>query len=85
VKVPNTTLKKKPARETASRQATFAFVSDQAHSRFECKLDKRAFRPCRSPFKAKKLRPGHHIFKVRAVNGAGAADPTPAAFRWKVS
>jgi hypothetical protein len=84
-KPPNTTLRKKPARKTAARQATFTFVSDQAPSRFECKLDKRAFKPCRSPFKLKKLKPGHHSFQVRAVNGAGVADPTPAVFRWKVS
>jgi hypothetical protein len=85
VKAPNTTLKRKPARKTAARQATFIFGSDQAGSRFECKLDKRAFKPCRSPFKAKRLKSGRHSFQVRAVNGAGVPDPTPVRFRWKVS
>jgi hypothetical protein len=81
---PNTTLKKKPARKSTSRRATFTFVSSQAGSRFECKLDKGAFKPCRSPFK-RKVKPGRHSFRVRAVSSAGGADPTPVIYRWRVS
>jgi hypothetical protein len=82
-RAPNTSLKKKPARRTASRRASFAFAADQPGARFECKLDKARFRPCRSPF-SRRAKPGRHTFQVRAVNGAGAVDPTPASFRWTV-
>jgi hypothetical protein len=82
---PQTSLKKHPRKKTSKPLAKFAFVSDQAGAHFECKLDKKAFRPCRSPFKAKKLKRGRHAFRVRAVNGAGQVDPTPAVFRWKIS
>jgi hypothetical protein len=82
---PNTTLKKKPPRKSAIRKATFAFGSDQPGSRFECKLDRKAFKPCRSPLRLKGLKPGRHTFRVRAVGPTGIADPTPASFLWKVS
>ncbi len=81
---PNTKIGKKPRKKTALRKAKFKFTSDQAGSSFQCKLDRKPFRPCRSPFKAK-VKPGSHTFRVRAVNSAGIADPTPAVFRWKVS
>jgi hypothetical protein len=80
---PNTILKKKPRKKTAKRKAKFKFVSDQPGSTFQCKLDKKPFKPCRSPWK-KKVRPGRHTFKVRAINPQGIADPTPAVFKWKV-
>jgi hypothetical protein len=80
---PNTILKRKPPLKTKSRKATFTFTSNQAGSRFECKLDRKRFKPCRSPFKVKGLKRGRHTFKVRAVGRTGA-DPTPAVFRWRV-
>jgi len=80
---PNTTLKKKPRRKTAVHKAKFRFVADQAGSTFQCKVDKKAFRRCRSPFK-RKVRAGRHTFKVRAVNPQGLVDPTPAVFHWRV-
>ena len=81
---PNTLLKKKPRKKTAARTAKFTFASDQPGVTFQCKLDKKAFKPCRSPFKAKRLKAGRHSFQVKAVNAQGLADPTPAVFRWKV-
>jgi hypothetical protein len=80
---PNTILRKKPRKKTALRMAKFKFVSDQPGSSFQCKLDRKPFKSCRSPFKAK-VKPGRHTFKVRAVNAQGTADPTPAVFRWTV-
>jgi hypothetical protein len=81
---PQTLLKKHPRKKTSVRLAKFAFRSDQPGSRFECKFDKGAFRACRSPFK-KTAKLGSHLFRVRAINRAGQADPTPASFRWKIS
>jgi hypothetical protein len=80
---PNTTLKKNPGKKTLKRLAQFSFASDQAGSSFQCKLDKRPFKPCRPPFKAK-VTPGRHSFSVRAIGSTGLADPTPAVFHWKV-
>jgi hypothetical protein len=41
-------------------------------------LDRRPFEKCRSPKKFTGLEPGKHVFKVRAKDGAGNLDPTPA-------
>jgi Right handed beta helix region len=80
---PETTLAKHPPKRTSSRTARFTFSSDQFAPRFECKLDHRAFRPCASPFE-EKVRAGSHVFQVRATDGAGEADLSPAIFRWRV-
>lgn len=80
---PATKLGKHPPKRTKKRQARFTFSSDQAGSRFECKLDKKRFRACTSPYK-KKVKVGKHKFQVRAVSPQGKADPTPVVFRWKV-
>jgi hypothetical protein len=80
---PETRIVKHPRRRTSRRTASFAFSADQPGSSFQCKLDRGAFKPCRSPFR-RKLKPGRHSFRVRAVSSAGAVDPTPASFRWKI-
>ena len=82
-RMPNTTLQGKPRRKTAQRRAVFHFVSDQPGSTFQCKLDRKAFKACHSPFKAK-VEPGRHSFSVRAISPQGVADPTPAVFHWTV-
>jgi hypothetical protein len=81
---PNTFFKKKPRRRTAQRTAKFKFSSDQPGSTFQCKLDKKPFRPCRSPLKIKKLKAGRHTFQVKATSSQGLADLTPAVFKWRV-
>lgn len=82
-KAPNGRIGKHPKKRTAKRRAKFTFSSNQPGSRFECKLDKRRFRPCKSPFQ-RKLKPGRHAFRLRAINAAGTPDPTPATFRWRI-
>jgi hypothetical protein len=80
---PATTITKHPTKKTGNRKAKFRFVSDPADgATFECKLDKRQFRPCDSPYK-KKVHPGKHRFKVRSAVDA-VTEPTPAKFKWKV-
>lgn len=80
---PNGRIGKHPKKRTGKRRAKFTFFSSQPGSHFECKLDKRRFRPCRSPFE-RKLKPGRHTFRVRAFNAAGTPDPSPATFRWRI-
>jgi hypothetical protein len=80
---PKTTIKARPRKKTAVRRARFTFTADQSGSSFQCKLDRKPFRACRSPFTAK-VRSGRHVFQVRAINPQGIADPSPAVFRWTV-
>jgi hypothetical protein len=82
---PNTVLKKKPPRKSASRTATFSFVSDVPGSIFEYKLDRKPFRSCRPSLRLKGLQPGPHTLRVRATGPTGIVDPTPAIYRWTVS
>jgi len=83
VGAPDTAIRKKPRKRTGSRRARFRFVSDQPGSTFQCRLDRRPFRRCRSPFK-RRVKAGRHVFRVRAVNVRGLVDPTPAVFKWRV-
>ena len=64
--------------------ARFAFDSDQTGTRFECKLDRGPFRPCRSPQRYPNLKPGRNVFEVRAISRSGLADPTPAKWRFAI-
>lgn len=80
---PQSKIGKHPKKKTKKRKAKFTFSSDQAGATFECKLDRRRFKRCRSPFK-RRVRLGVHTFKVRAISTAGVPDPTPAKFRWRV-
>jgi hypothetical protein len=65
----------------------FSFSSDEVGSTFECKLDRKPFKPCSSPKryrikateKAKK-----HTLRVEAIDPAGNKDATPAKRSFKV-
>jgi hypothetical protein len=81
---PQTTLRRKPPKRTADRTPTFRFGADEAKARFQCKLDKAAYKACRSPFTSKKLGFGAHAFKVRAIDSDGRVDPSPASYRFRV-
>jgi Periplasmic copper-binding protein (NosD) len=78
---PETTIVKKKIK---GRTAKFRFVSSEAGSTFQCKLDKKKFKPCRSPKKYKRLKPGRHVFEVRAIDAAGNKDKTPAKRKFRV-
>jgi nitrous oxidase accessory protein NosD len=68
---PKATISKGPKAKSANTTAKFKFKSNEAGSKFQCKLDKGKFKNCRSPKTYKKLKPGKHVFKVRAVDKAG--------------
>jgi len=80
---PETRITGKPRRRTRDRSPTVRFRSNVVAARFQCSVDRRRFRACRSPFTAKRLRPGRHRIRVRAISG-GAVDPTPAASVFRV-
>ena len=46
-------------------------------ARFQCRLDSKRWRTCRSPYVTPRLKPGHHTIAVRAIDRAGNIDPTP--------
>lgn len=80
---PQTTIGAKPPAKTRDRTPTFRFRSTGSGATFQCKVDGTAFKPCRSPFTTKSLSFGRHTVQIRAVVG-GLADPTPAAYSFKV-
>jgi hypothetical protein len=69
---------------TALAAAAVAFAAPSPPSTFECKADKKPFKPCMSPKKVKRLDEGRHKFKVRATDAAGNVDPTPDKDRFRV-
>ncbi len=80
---PNTRIVKGPARSTYETKAKFRFASTESQSSFQCKVDKKKWAGCRNPAK-RSVKPGKHLFKVRAIDRFGNIDPTPARFGWRV-
>lgn len=78
-----TFLRHKPARRTHDSTPTLRFAASDDTARFECKLDGKPYRSCRSPFTTRPLRPGRHRFLVRARSG-GELDATPASWRFRL-
>ena len=66
------------------RRATFKFRSSEQHDAIlQCSRDGRRFKRCTSP-QQYFVKPGHHSFRVFAIDAAGNVDPTPAARHWRV-
>ena len=81
---PTTSLRGKPPRQGTDRTPTFLFESSEPNSTFRCRIDRRRFRRCHSPFTAKRLHPGVHTFRVKAVDATGNADRTPARYTFRI-
>jgi hypothetical protein len=81
---PETTIDSGPSGLTASATASFTFSADEPGSTFDCSLDGAAFSACTSPQAYSGLAQGAHSFVVRATDGAGNTDPTPASRSWTV-
>ena len=85
VPIPDTLVRGGPPSRTAARSAVFRFGSEGAPSDgFECSIDFGSFSPCRSPASFSGMRPGQHVFSVRALSTAGDPDATPAEYHWAV-
>ena len=84
IALPDTKITKGPKKKSTKRTARLKFESTEAGSTFACSLDDKAFKPCTSPQKYKKLEPGKHTFEVRAIDPAKNLDPTPASRAWTV-
>jgi CSLREA domain-containing protein len=75
---PQTKIVATPGRRSRSGSVRFEFKADEPGSVFLCKLDRRPFDLCRSPKTYRGLKPGRHVFEVRAVDSAGHVDSSPA-------
>ena len=80
---PETTITNAPRKKSDKPKAKLKFTADEENVTFECKLDKKPFKPCGSPFK-KRVKDGKHKFLVRATDAAGNVDQTPAKAKFKV-
>ena len=81
---PDTTIDSGPSGDVESTSASFGFSADEAGTGFHCKLDSGAYAGCTSPKTYSGLSAGEHTFSVRAVDGAGNVDPSPATRTWRV-
>jgi glucose/arabinose dehydrogenase/PKD repeat protein len=79
------TLQRLDARRAMRRgSARFWFSMPEGGSGFLCKLDRGSFAPCRSPRVYRDLKPGRHVFRVLAVDSAGAPVSERTVYRWRV-
>ena len=81
-----TELESTPPPVTSSSSATFTFSGKTVgHTKgFECSLDGSTFEACNSPEELSGLPEGTHHFEVRAYNGEGTRDFSPASYEWTV-
>ena len=80
-KAPVSTFAKRPKAKTRNRRATFAFGADEPAT-FACKLDKKPFAPCTSPY-SKRVKRKRHTFTVIATDTAGNPGAL-VSYSWKV-
>jgi len=83
-KAPQTRIDEGPRGKVAGAAVKFTFTSSEERSTFRCKLDRKPYRVCKSPKAYRNLKPGKHVFKVRAVDRAGNIDPSAAKRKFVV-
>ena len=79
---PPDTVLANPGNLVARDVAVFSFTSTEAGSTFQCSFRNAAFTACTSPDAVDVPGSGAQVFEVRAIDGAGNVDPTPAIYRW---
>jgi Protein of unknown function (DUF3152) len=82
---PQTRIVRGPRGRQTARAATFRFRASEAGSTFQCRLDRRPWRPCRSPTTYRRLEVRTHRFQVRGRDLAGNLDRSPAGRQWRVA
>lgn len=86
-RAPQTRLLRRPGRDLLTprgrRAVAFAFTANERRATFRCKLDRKPFRPCRSP-RVYRLRPGRHAFRVFAIDRSGNRDRTPVLVKLRI-
>ena len=82
---PDTTISSGPANPSNVNTAQFVFTGSATAAAFECSLDNGVYTPCASPTNYTDLSKGSHTFLVRAIDGRGLPDLSPATFTWTVN
>jgi len=82
---PDTTIGSQPANPSATNSAQFTFSGSASAVVFDCQLDDAPYEPCGSPFTYTDLSKGSHTFRVRAIDGRGYPDLSPATYTWTVN
>jgi len=82
---PNTTITSAKV-SAGKRKATFKFSGSGGSGAltYSCSLDGAALKSCTSPTSYTHLKAGKHTFSVRAKDGTGATDPSPASKSFKI-
>jgi hypothetical protein len=78
-----TTITSAPPDFSNSTDATFEFSSNVSGAEFRCSIDGDTPETCTSPY-TKTLADGSHTFSVRASDGNGAEDDSPAERVWTI-
>jgi hypothetical protein len=78
---PETFIDRGPAGKTHAKRVK-VFFSATERATFVCRLDRRAPRPCVSPFKVK-VKNGKNRVRVAATDRAGIADASPASTKFR--
>jgi hypothetical protein len=81
---PDTTIDSGPSATITVTDATFDFSASETGATFECRLDGAPYSACTSPKSYTNLSNGSHTFDVRATDGAGNVDATPASSTFTV-
>lgn len=81
---PDTAIDSAPPNLSSSATGTFTFSSPDTTAVFECSLDAAAFSSCQGMVSAGPLSDGSHTFMVRARDGVGNVDPSPATHTWVI-
>ena len=79
---PPDTVLANPGNVVGKRFPVFTFTATEAGSTFQCALNNAPFAACTSPDLVDVMGSGRQKFSVRAVDGAGNVDPTPAVYAW---
>jgi hypothetical protein len=76
-----------PGVKTRKRAPIFRFADitgDPPGTTFLCKLDRRPWQACQTPWRLSRLRPKSHVVQVRAIDAAGNQETGAAKRRFKV-
>jgi hypothetical protein len=80
---PDTSITSGPSGPSNLKSPTFEFTAGEAAT-FECMLDNGPASACTTSFTTPALGDGPHTFQVRAIDGVGNPDPTPATRSWTI-
>jgi len=80
-----TKITSQPTNPSNSKNASFTFVSKKEGATFRCALDSSSFSACTTPLSYSGLNESTHTFRVKAIDGLGNEDQTPAQYTWEIN